>query len=161
MCRAVILSRHSSEPVVNERKLTDTSPRNNCNDIYLLVCPCLIQESDIFLSTKQIAPCYGQSCYGNFLWSPSRSRCASSEAQMGNGRLLEALGRDSTPRIDRACYYRYHFQKLGRSLKTPPGILLKSTSSRTTTGCGDTLTEFVRAVTVRADEDTSPQQVSP
>ena len=95
--RTIMFSRHPSEPMVNERRLPNTSPGNDCNDIYILVCPCSIQESDILLSTKNIASCYGQSGYGNFLWSPSCSRYASSEAQIGNGRLLQALTRDSTP----------------------------------------------------------------
>ena len=58
-----MFSRHPSEPMVDERGLPDTSPGNDCNDIYMLVCPRIIQESDILLSTKNIAPCYGQSCY--------------------------------------------------------------------------------------------------
>ena len=120
-----MLSRHPSEPVVDECRLPNTSPGNDCNDINTLVCPCSIQESDILLSTKNLAPCYGQSCYGNFLWSPFHSRDASSEAQIGKGRLLEALARDSMPRVDRVCYRRYHFQKLGRVLKTPRWVFLQ------------------------------------
>src|SRR4029077_15534635 len=108
-----------------ECRLPNTGPRNDCNDIYILVCPCSIQESDILLSTKNIAPCYGQSCYGNFLWSPSRSGYASSEAQIGNGRLLEALARNSTPRVDRAHYRRHRLQHLIRSLETLCRIFLK------------------------------------
>ena len=49
-----MFSSHPSEPMVNERRLPDTGPGNDRNDIYLLVCPCIIQESDILLSTKNI-----------------------------------------------------------------------------------------------------------
>src|SRR5580704_12418836 len=53
--RTVILSSHLSKPMVNERGLTDPSPGNDRNDIYLLICPCIIQKSEILLSTKNIA----------------------------------------------------------------------------------------------------------
>ena len=36
-------------------RLVQTNPGNDCNDIYLLICPCIIQESDILLSTKNVA----------------------------------------------------------------------------------------------------------
>ena len=62
-----MVSGHPSEPMVDERGLPDTSPGNNCNDIYILVCPCVIQESDILLSTKNIASSNGQSGDGNLL----------------------------------------------------------------------------------------------
>ena len=58
-----MFSSHPSEPMVDERGLPDTGPSNDCNDIYMLICPCLIQESDILLSTKNIASCNGQSGY--------------------------------------------------------------------------------------------------
>ena len=35
------------------------SPGNDCNHIYVLVCPCVIQKSQILLSPKQIASCNG------------------------------------------------------------------------------------------------------
>jgi hypothetical protein len=50
-----MVSSKPSEPMVDERGLPDASPGNDCNDIYLLVCPRIIQESDILLSTKHIA----------------------------------------------------------------------------------------------------------
>src|SRR5580704_9719038 len=53
--RTVILTSHPSKPMVNERGLTDPSPGNYRNDIYLLICPCTIQKSDILLPTKNIA----------------------------------------------------------------------------------------------------------
>src|SRR5260370_5204082 len=52
--RTILVSSHPSEPMVNERGLPDTGPCNNCNDVDILVCPCIIQESDILLSTKNI-----------------------------------------------------------------------------------------------------------
>src|SRR5215469_7475159 len=63
LCRTIMVSSHLSQPMVNERGLSDPSPGNDCNDIYILVCPRLIQEGDILFSTKNIASCNGQSCY--------------------------------------------------------------------------------------------------
>src|ERR1700726_643682 len=57
LCRTIMVSRHLSEPMVNERGLPDSSPCHDRNDIYLLICPCIIQESDILLSTKNITSC--------------------------------------------------------------------------------------------------------
>jgi len=45
--RAIMFSSHPSEPMVDECRLSDPSPGNDCNDIYVLVCPCIIQQSDI------------------------------------------------------------------------------------------------------------------
>src|SRR6266446_6020497 len=50
--RTIMFSSHLSEPMVDERRLPDTSPGNDRNDIYALVCPCMIQENDILLSAK-------------------------------------------------------------------------------------------------------------
>ena len=61
--RTILFSSHPSKPMVDERGLPDTSPGNYCNDIYILVCPCVIQESNILLPTKNIASCNGQSGY--------------------------------------------------------------------------------------------------
>src|ERR1700757_748685 len=66
LCRTIMVSSHPSEPMVNERGLSDTSPTNDCNDVDILVCPCTIQKSDVLLSTKKIASCNRQSGYGNF-----------------------------------------------------------------------------------------------
>src|SRR5271165_289174 len=55
LCRTIMVSSHPSEPMVHESGLPDTGPCNDRNDIYILVCPCIIQESDILLSTKNIA----------------------------------------------------------------------------------------------------------
>src|SRR5271170_7176309 len=57
LCRTIMVSSHASEPMVNERRLSDPSPRDDCHDIYILVRPCIIQESDILLSSKNIASC--------------------------------------------------------------------------------------------------------
>ena len=67
--RTIMFSSHPSEPMVDERGLPDTGPGNDCNDIDILVCPCIIQKSDILLSTKNIASGNGQSGDGNFLRS--------------------------------------------------------------------------------------------
>src|SRR5580704_3836990 len=52
LCRTIMVSSHPSEPVVNERGLTDPSPGDDCNDVDILVCPSTIQKSDILVSTK-------------------------------------------------------------------------------------------------------------
>src|ERR1700736_485330 len=59
--RTIMVNSHPSEPMVNESGLPDPSPCNDRNDIYILVCPCIIQESDILLSPKHIASGNGQS----------------------------------------------------------------------------------------------------
>src|SRR5262245_5732698 len=48
--RAVMLSRHPSEPMVDECRLPNASPGNDCNDMDVLIRPGSIQESDILLS---------------------------------------------------------------------------------------------------------------
>src|SRR6267143_5565231 len=57
LCRTIMVTSHSSEPMVNERGLSNTSPGNNCNDVDILVCPCTIQKSEILRSTKDITSC--------------------------------------------------------------------------------------------------------
>ncbi len=59
----IMFSSHSSEPMVNERGFPDTGPGNDCNDIYILGCPCSIQKSDVLLSPENIASRNGQSGY--------------------------------------------------------------------------------------------------
>src|SRR6516164_4249929 len=122
---AIVFSSHPSEPMVYQRRFSDPGPGNDGNDIYTLVSPCCIQESNIFLSTKQIAPCNGQPGYGNLFRSKSCPRLARSETRNGRGRLLQAVTTDSTPRVDGASYRRYRIQKIGRVLEAPPGIFLK------------------------------------
>src|ERR1700745_2024451 len=63
LSRAKTFSAHPSEPMVNESGLPDPSPGNDGNDIYILAPPCVIQKSDVLLSTKNIASCNGQSGY--------------------------------------------------------------------------------------------------
>ena len=104
--------------MVNERGFSDPSPGNDCNDIDMLLCPCAIQESDILLSTKNIASGNGQSGYGNLVRCKSCWRLASSDTRSGRGRLLQALTSDSTPCVDSARYRRHRLQKFGRSLET-------------------------------------------
>src|ERR1700681_4201440 len=58
--RAIMATSHSSEPLVNESGLPDTGPSNDGKDIYILVCPRIISESDILLSAKTIAAGNGQ-----------------------------------------------------------------------------------------------------
>src|ERR1700758_4973611 len=65
--RTIMFSSHPSEPMVDQRRLSDPSPGDYCNDVDILVCPCTIQKSDILLSAKNIASCNGQSGYGNLL----------------------------------------------------------------------------------------------
>src|SRR5271166_1926976 len=120
-----MFSSHPSEPMVDDRRLSDPSPGNDGNDVDLLVYPCTIQKSDILLSTKNIASCNGQSGYGNLLRCKSCRRLASSDTRIGRGVLLEALTSDSTPRVDSAYYHRHRLQKFGRALKTPRRILFK------------------------------------
>src|SRR5580704_2858392 len=108
--------RHPSEPMVDERRLPDTGPCNDCNDIYLLVCPCPIQERNILLSTKNIATCNGQSGYGDLLWCESCPRFPEYHARRRCPHILEALTSDSTPFADSVCYHRHRLQKFGRIL---------------------------------------------
>src|ERR1700730_1520650 len=63
LSRTIMFSSHPSEPMVHQRRLPDTGPGNDCNDIDMLVCPCIIQESEILLSPKNIASSNGQSGY--------------------------------------------------------------------------------------------------
>src|SRR5690348_11824089 len=56
----IMFSSHPSEPMVNERGLTDPSPGSDGNDIYVLVCPGTVQENDVLLSAKNIPSGHGQ-----------------------------------------------------------------------------------------------------
>src|SRR5580693_145435 len=58
--RTIAFSRHSSEPMVDERGLPNTSPGNDGNDVDILVCPCVVQKSDVLFPTKNIASSNGQ-----------------------------------------------------------------------------------------------------
>ena len=41
--RTIMFGSYPLKPMVDERRLPDTNPGNYCNDIYTLVCPCIIQ----------------------------------------------------------------------------------------------------------------------
>src|SRR5271166_3529920 len=125
LCRTILVSSHPPKPMVNERGLSDPTPGNNRNDVDILVCPYMIQKSDILVSTKNITSCNGQSGYGNLLRCKSCSRLASSDARIGRGPLLNALTSDSTPCVDRGHHRRHRLQKFSRVLKTPTGVLLE------------------------------------
>src|SRR6266481_8289144 len=120
-----MFSSHPSEPMVNERGLSDTGPCNNCKDVDILVCPCTIQKSDILLSTENIASCNGQSGYGNLIRCKSCWRLASSDTRSARGRLLQALTSYSTPCVNSSYYRRYRFQQFSRSLEALRRVLLK------------------------------------
>src|SRR6516165_10149637 len=66
--RTIVFSSHSSEPMVDECRLSDTSPGNDCNDVYLLVRPCSLQKSDVLISAENITSGNRQPGYGNLLW---------------------------------------------------------------------------------------------
>src|SRR6516164_4073322 len=55
----IVFSCHPTEPMIYQRGLPDTTPRNDGNDVYMFICPSIIQESDILLSTKKITSCNG------------------------------------------------------------------------------------------------------
>src|SRR5271165_4179238 len=59
--RTIVFSSHSSEPMVDQRRFSDSAPGKNCNDVDILVCPCTIQITDVLFTTKNIASCNGQS----------------------------------------------------------------------------------------------------
>ena len=63
LCKTIVFSSHPSKPFVDKGGLSDTGAANYCNDIYNPICPCVIQESDIWLSIKNIASRNGQSVY--------------------------------------------------------------------------------------------------
>jgi hypothetical protein len=64
--RTIMFSSQPSEPMVDESRLSDPSPSDDRNDIYPTICPCVIQGSDILLSTKNIASGNGN-LHGNLL----------------------------------------------------------------------------------------------
>src|SRR6516162_8972358 len=61
--RAILFSGHASKPMIKEGGFPNTTPCNDCNDVDILVRPCTIQKSDIFLPTEHIASRNGQSGY--------------------------------------------------------------------------------------------------
>src|SRR5262249_57354860 len=52
LCRTIVFNSHLSEPMVDERRLPDSSPCSEGHDIYMRVCPRVIEESDISFSAK-------------------------------------------------------------------------------------------------------------
>src|SRR6516162_7002415 len=111
--------------MVNKRGLPDPSPGNNCNDVDILVCPCTIPESNILLSTKNIASCNRQPGYRNLLRRKSCWSLTGPDTQSAGGHLLQALTSDSTPCVDSACNRRYRPQKLVRSSEALRRIFLQ------------------------------------
>ena len=121
----IMFSSHSSKPMVDQSRLPDAGPGNDCHDVDILVCPCAIQKSDILLSPKNIASGNGQSGYGNLLRRKCRWRFASYGARTSSGRFPQALTSDSAPCVDSLSYHRHCFQKFGRVLKTPSRIFFQ------------------------------------
>src|SRR5580704_8054720 len=52
--RTILFSSHSPEPMIDQRRLSDSAPGHNCHHIDLLVSPCIIQETDVLFTTKNI-----------------------------------------------------------------------------------------------------------
>src|SRR5215831_21396650 len=105
--RTIVFSSHSSQPMVDQRRFSDSAPGGNCNNIDLLVCPGIVQESDVLFTTKKITSCDGQSGYRNLLRTKSYWPLASFDTRSGRGRLQETLTSDFTPCVDSACYHRH------------------------------------------------------
>src|SRR5215831_4369108 len=120
-----MISCHPSEPVINKRGLPDTGPGNDGNHVDILVCPCMIQKSNILFSTKEIASSYGQSGHGNLLWCKSCWPLASSDTGSRRGKFLQALTSDSTPPVDSIRQRRHRLQKFGWVVKSPRRIFFK------------------------------------
>src|SRR5215469_16541771 len=95
--RTIVFSSHSSQPMVDQRGLSDTAPGSNCNNIDLLVRPCIVQERDVLFTTKKVTSCDRQSAYGNLLRTKSCWPLASFDTRSGGGRLLQVLTTDSMP----------------------------------------------------------------
>src|SRR6516164_5249960 len=123
--RTVVFSSHSSQPMVNERRFSDSAPGSNCNNVDLLVCPGIVQESDVLFTTKKITSCDRQSAYGNLLWTKSRWPLASFDTRSGRGRLLQVPTHDPTWCLDSICDRRYRLQQLVWGLETLCRIFLK------------------------------------
>src|SRR6516164_10827060 len=86
LCRAIVFSSHSSEPMIDQRRFSDSTPGSNCSNIDLLVRPCIVQESDVLFTTKKITSCDRQSGYGNLLWTWSCWPLASFDTRRAGGR---------------------------------------------------------------------------
>src|SRR5215471_1994672 len=123
--RPILFSSHSSEPMVDQGRFSDSAPGNNCHNIDLLVCPCIVQETDVLFTTKNITSCNGQSGYGNLFWTKSCRPLASFETRSTRGCLPQFLMRDAVARVDSICYRRYRLEQLVRSLESLCRIFLK------------------------------------
>src|ERR1700737_915472 len=44
LCRTIMVSSHPSQPMVDDRGFSNPGPGKDCNDIHMLVCPCIIEE---------------------------------------------------------------------------------------------------------------------
>src|SRR5215469_8582981 len=55
--RAIAFGSHLPEPIVEQRRLPDTGPGNDCDDIYVWIRPGSVKESDILLATKKLSSC--------------------------------------------------------------------------------------------------------
>ena len=119
----IMFRSHSPEPMVDQRGLSNASPSHNCDDIYIRIGPCIIQESDIFLSTKKIASSNWQSGYSDVL--RSCGRLAGYGVGISIGPRPQALISNCKAFIDSARYRRQRLQKFGRCLKTPFGIFIE------------------------------------
>ena len=73
-----------------------------------------------------------------------RAPPATTGALGGSGHILEALLRDRTPRVDRACYHWHRLQKFGRVLKTPTGVFLEEDFNQNNDRLRDTFKSFER-----------------
>src|SRR5262249_16613251 len=109
----------------DQRRFSDSAPGSNCNNIDLLVCPGIAQESDVLFTTKKITSCDGQSGYRNLLRTKSYWPLASFDTRSGRGRLLQVLTTDPTRCVESAYYRRYRLQQLVWSLETLCRIFLK------------------------------------
>src|SRR5215471_6987699 len=49
--RTILFSSHSPEPMVDQRRFSDSGPGNNCDNIDLLVCPYIVQETNVLFTT--------------------------------------------------------------------------------------------------------------
>src|SRR5271157_4320772 len=125
LCGTIVFSCRTPEPMVDQRGLPDPSPANDGNDVYMLICPGVIQESNILLSTEQIGSRYGQSCYRYFLRPRFGQRLSSSNTRIAIGGFPQALQSDSTPCVDSVCDRRHYLHKFSRILKTAPGVFVE------------------------------------
>src|SRR6516164_6037916 len=55
--RTIVFRSHSSEPVVDQRRFPNSAPGNKGDNIDLLVCPGIVQETDVLFTTKDVTSC--------------------------------------------------------------------------------------------------------